>query len=57
MGFGQGAELRRPMAIAVIGGLTSSTLLTLWIMPAIYLIVEDGIGFIKKLRFWGGKPS
>jgi len=55
MGFGQGAELRRPMAIAVIGGLTSSTLLTLWIMPVLYLIVEDGIAFIKRLRFSGGK--
>jgi len=57
MGFGQGAELRRPMAIAVIGGLTSSTLLTLWIMPALYLIVEDGIAFIKRLRFSGDKLS
>ncbi len=41
LGYGEGAELRRPMAIAVIGGLGASTLLTLWLMPGIYLCVED----------------
>jgi HAE1 family hydrophobic/amphiphilic exporter-1 len=36
---GEGAELRAPMAITVIGGLTSSTLLTLIVIPVIYSIV------------------
>jgi HAE1 family hydrophobic/amphiphilic exporter-1 len=36
VGFGQGAELRAPMAIAVIGGLFSSTTLTLVIIPCFY---------------------
>ena len=49
MGFGNGAELRRPMAIAVIGGLTASTLLTLWIMPGLYMCVEDALGIIRRV--------
>jgi len=36
VGFGQGAELRAPMAVAVIGGLFSSTVLTLVIIPCFY---------------------
>lgn len=36
LGIGEGAELNRPMAIAVIGGLISSTFLTLFIIPIIY---------------------
>ncbi|MCY4234535.1 MAG: efflux RND transporter permease subunit [Bacteroidetes bacterium] len=38
-GFGQGAELRAPLAIAIVGGLTSASLLTLFIVPALYSIV------------------
>ena len=36
LGFGQGAELRAPLAIAIIGGLTSATVLTLFIVPVLY---------------------
>ena len=39
MGFGQGAELRAPLAIAIVGGLTSATVLTLFIVPVLYSIV------------------
>ena len=35
-GFGGGAELRRPIAVVVIGGLVSSTFLTLFVIPAFY---------------------
>ncbi len=41
LGFGEGAEIRTPMAIAVIGGLTSSTLLTLVVIPSIYALVDS----------------
>ncbi|MBW7905445.1 MAG: efflux RND transporter permease subunit [Phycisphaerae bacterium] len=41
LGTGAGAESRQPMAIAVIGGLTTSTLLTLIVVPAVYTIVDD----------------
>lgn len=40
LGFGQGAEIRAPMAIAVIGGLLTSTLLTLVVIPIVYAIVD-----------------
>jgi HAE1 family hydrophobic/amphiphilic exporter-1 len=40
LGFGEGAEIRTPMALAVIGGLLTSTLLTLVVIPVIYLLVD-----------------
>lgn len=39
-GFGEGAALRSPMALAVIGGLFTSTLLTLAVVPCLYLILD-----------------
>jgi HAE1 family hydrophobic/amphiphilic exporter-1 len=39
MGAGQGAEIRAPMAIAVITGLISSTILTLLVVPVVYSLV------------------
>jgi multidrug efflux pump subunit AcrB len=36
LGLGSGAELQRPLAIAVIGGLTVSMLVTLVMMPVLY---------------------
>ena len=38
LGFGEGAELRAPLAITVIGGLSTATFLTLLIIPNFYLI-------------------
>ncbi len=40
LGLGQGAEIRTPMALTVIGGLVASTVLTLIVVPTIYEIVE-----------------
>ena len=41
LGFGAGAELRAPMAVAIIGGLVTSTLLTLVVIPVAYTLVDD----------------
>ena len=41
IGTGEGAELRAPMAITIIGGLTSSTFLSLIIVPIFYTFLDD----------------
>jgi multidrug efflux pump subunit AcrB len=41
LGWGAGAELRAPMAIAVIGGLVTSTLLSLLVVPVVYTLLDD----------------
>ena len=40
LGYGEGAEIRTPMALTVIAGLTSSTLLTLIVIPTVYSLVD-----------------
>lgn len=40
LGMGEGAEIMQPMAIAVIGGLFSSTFLTLFVIPIIYSLFD-----------------
>jgi HAE1 family hydrophobic/amphiphilic exporter-1 len=40
LGFGEGAEVRTPMAITVIGGLLVSTLLTLVVIPVVYSLLD-----------------
>ena len=48
--IGEGAESRAPMAIAVIGGLITSTLLTLVVIPVVYTLVDDLENFFKKKK-------
>jgi multidrug efflux pump len=40
IGFGEGAELRRPLGIAIIGGLIASQLLTLLTTPVVYVLMD-----------------
>jgi hydrophobe/amphiphile efflux-1 (HAE1) family protein len=40
LGRGMGSEFRSPMAIAVIGGVITSTMLTLWVVPVVFVWVE-----------------
>lgn len=49
IGIGAGAELRQPMAVAIIGGLLTSTLLSLVVVPVLYTLLEDGwVWFAKR---------
>jgi multidrug efflux pump len=54
MGSGMGSELRRPLGVAIIGGLFVSQLLTLYTTPVIYLTFET---IKRKLVKGNGRPS
>ncbi len=52
IGFGESASLRSPMAIAVIGGLITSTLLTLVVIPCVYDVLDRFKNlFVRKNKF------
>jgi CzcA family heavy metal efflux pump len=52
LGIGSGTEMMRPLAIAVVGGLTLSTLLTLFVVPSAYIVfnraAEAILGFLTS---------
>jgi HAE1 family hydrophobic/amphiphilic exporter-1 len=48
LGIGEGSELQVPLARVVIGGLTTSLLITLVLVPTVYTIFEEGIGGLWK---------
>jgi len=45
LGFGEGSEMRRPLGIAIVGGLLFSQLLTLYTTPVVYL-------YLDRFRLW-----
>lgn len=59
LGMGSGANLMQPLAIAVIGGLISAMVLSLVLIPCLYVIVQTlaqtGVGFFIRNR--GGQPD
>jgi HAE1 family hydrophobic/amphiphilic exporter-1 len=48
LALGAGAEMRAPMARAVVGGLITSTFLTLLIVPVMYSVLDDFGGWIRR---------
>ncbi|MGZ8983112.1 MAG: efflux RND transporter permease subunit [Methylotenera sp.] len=50
LGLGAGSETNKPLAVAIIGGMISSTLLTLVVVPAAYSLVMTGLLRLKKAR-------
>ena len=48
IGSGEGSELRKPLGIAIVGGLAFSQILTLYTTPVVYL-------YLDRLRLWAGR--
>jgi len=58
LALGAGSEFRAPMAIAVIGGLITSTLLTLIVVPVAYAVLDDFTGWLSlRVRKWTTSPA
>jgi HAE1 family hydrophobic/amphiphilic exporter-1 len=56
-GTSEGSEFRAPMAVAVIGGVISSTLLSLIVVPVFYLAVENVKAWLGRMRVRFGRRS
>ncbi|MCW5557769.1 MAG: efflux RND transporter permease subunit [Verrucomicrobiae bacterium] len=55
IGFGAGAESRRPMGVAVVGGMLTSTFLTLYVIPVVYTLFSDlSAGWWRRVRGGAG---
>ena len=54
-GLGSGNELRRPMAIAVLGGIILSTILSLVVVPAVYILMDRFRRWV--VRLFGRTPT
>ena len=51
VGLGADPSFRAPMAIVVIGGLITSTFLSLLVIPVAFTFVDDAIGWLKRRTF------
>jgi Cu/Ag efflux pump CusA len=57
LGWGADPSFRSPMAIAVIGGLITSTLLSLLVVPAVFTFVDDVEQWFKRRLRRPGTPA
>lgn len=58
VGFGAGAESRRPLGVAVVGGLLTSTFLTLVVIPVVYTFLSDVADrLLRRRRETGALPA
>jgi hydrophobic/amphiphilic exporter-1 (mainly G- bacteria), HAE1 family len=56
LGLGAGAEQRAPMGTAIVGGMLTSTFLTLLVVPVVYTLMDDLGAFVRRLLF-GASPE
>jgi multidrug efflux pump subunit AcrB len=52
LGWGADPSFRSPMAVAVIGGLVTSTLLSLLVVPAVFTYIDDVQALFGRLIAW-----
>ncbi len=57
LGWGSGGESRRPMGLAVVGGLMFSQLLTLYLTPVVYTYLASGLEWWRKRRAGAVQPA
>ena len=56
IGIGEGSEFYRPMAVAIIGGTITSTILTLLVIPSFYDSIElSREAWTRRLQAWGAR--
>jgi len=51
IGLGSGAETRAPMGTAIVGGMITSTVLTLVVIPVVYSVLDDLASWVRRLVF------
>ena len=57
LGIGSDPSFRSPMSIAVIGGLMTSTMLSLLVIPAVFTYIDDlAVWLASRRSRWSGKP-
>jgi cobalt-zinc-cadmium resistance protein CzcA len=57
LSHGIGSETQKPLAVVIIGGLISATLLTLIVLPTLYLLFEDASGQPAEAHAAEPRPS
>ena len=57
LGQGQGGEMRSPMAVVSIGGMFTSTVMTMYIVPVLYSLIEGAREWIARRRAVAAEPA
>jgi multidrug efflux pump len=57
LGTGVGAEIRRPLGVAIVGGLILSQMLTLFTTPVVYIYMDRFQSFLKRTIQRGTVPK
>src|SRR6185369_12438727 len=50
LGLGAGSLSRRPLGFAIVGGLLFSTMLTLFVVPVVYVLFDAGLARVRRRR-------